>query len=77
MYFIDVNPDTQSSYIGVIYCNLKIENEFKVKSDYYKEFIANDDFGMQTAVGDKVLRSHLGENLQTDTGIKEIDHDKP
>ena len=29
------------------------------------------------AVGDKILRSHLGDTIQTDTGIKEIDHDKP
>jgi hypothetical protein len=77
MYFIDVNPDIRSTYVGVIYCNLKIENEFKVNSKYYKEHIVNDDFGIQMAVGDKILRSHLGDTIQTDTGIKEIDHDKP
>lgn len=76
MYFIDVNPDTQSIYIGVIYCNLKIENEFKVKSDYYKGHVANDDFGIQMAVGDKVTRSHIGKTIQTDTGIKEKDNEK-
>lgn len=45
MYFIDVSPDMESFYIGVIYFNLDIEQEYKL--EHNEEHITNDDFGIQ------------------------------
>ena len=66
MYFIDVNPNVNCVYTGIIYTNLKIFNEYKSKSDYYKHHIANDDFGIQNPTGDIVNRSHIDDSNKTD-----------
>lgn len=52
MYVVDINPTIDAFYVGILYLNLEIENEYKRESgEYYDREVSNSDFGITHGLG--------------------------